>query len=213
MYILLSATTFCIGQSKLYDLVWKDLEAIQKTTKDPVIIVGPEKTFSITSIRIKSNSNVIIWEWYYLIYKKGNRNFVIRYVETLTPLKNQKLFKSKPAEFLSDTLFSLLKNRQSEILSEEILPFIYKDTINGVTAFKEGFLMHTNPFSLSIHFVDKRFQTFEFDHIAMRPTLMPGVPDLPINLNFDHNRLTNIFHVYSYLQDFLSGIDEKFEFP
>jgi hypothetical protein len=206
----------CYSQYELYDVVKKDLKKIEKTTKNPVIVIGPEKSFSLSSIKLKSGEDVIVWEWYCLIYKQGNKNYFVKYVNTLIDYNKKNIFKSNSIEFVNDTLFDWINSKKEIIRDEEILPFIYLDTMDSVPVYKQGFMMHTFPYDLSIHFPTDSLipnsKSFIFDEIAMQTTLMPSLFDLPKNLNFEHNSKLKIYHLYSLLKSMLEKYDDKFIF-
>ena len=207
----------CYSQDKLFDTVWADLKKTETITKKPIIVIGPEKSYSISSIQIKSETNIIAWEWYYLIYRQADKNYLIKYVELLEKYNGKKIYKSQPIEFVNDTLFEWLSSKKHDVYQEQILPFIYLDTALNVPTYKQGFLMHTFPYGLSVHFpVDSgmmNFATFNFDEIALQPTLMPGYIDLPKNLNFEYNRQLNVFKLYMLLTKILGDYEDKFKFP
>ena len=206
----------CHAQNKLFNKVYSDVKKIEKITKDPIIIIGPVKTYSISTISIKDSSNVIAWQWYYLLYKEANKNKLIKYVETLEDFEGKKIFKSQTIQFTNDTLFGWLSSQKQKIQNEEILPFIYVDTAVNVPYYKQGFVMHTFPFKLAVNFYEDRKvianSSFEFDETAMKPLLMPDVMELPKNLNYEYNRRLQVFQLYTILTNVLSNYTDKLEF-
>jgi hypothetical protein len=206
----------CYAQNKLFNTVWADLKKVEKLTKDPVILIGPEKSFSINTVKIKSDANVIAWEWYYLLYRHAGKNYVYKHTELLENYNGKKVYKSQPIEFVNDSLFAWVSSQKNHIQQEEILPFVYLDTALNVPVYKKGFNMHTFPIELSVHFPTdsgmRNYASFKFDEIALQPTLLSGYTDIPKNLNFEYNRQLTIYKLYMLLTRILSDYTDRFKF-
>lgn len=215
VFLVLSTFTCKIGFSQigLYEYTDSAIKAIKSQVIEPIIVIGPEKYPGIIMrVELSKHPDAIIWESYYYLYRIADNNYLTKCIEIVTCGNEPKVFlKSEPVKIDNDSLFIWLKTNDSALSRDRILPFIYKDTSNGIESYDVGFRMHSFPYSMTIQ-DNGRFISYSFEEIAMQESLIEGLPNFQPNLNYLHNSRTAIFELYYKLQHILDLHRDSFKF-
>lgn len=154
---------------------------------------------------------VITSQYKYLLFRKGNKEYIKKLVQYMDHNANSQVVVSLPITLKNDSLFSWLRLNMKVIIREEIYPYIFKlDSVEGDYYDYVQYVSHPSYYSIRIYTIaakgDCLYKSIREDYLEKQSG------SLPPNVNYKYNINTRLYLLFVMLKKQCEALDGTFEF-
>jgi hypothetical protein len=219
LFTLIGRTAF--SQNDLFNFVDSSLKVLEAQKTGPIIVFNERPTYALKHVDLPGYPNSILQEAYYSFHPLGNDIMITKYINVILGVEDKaccptKIIKSTPIQIKGDSLFRWFNNNDSLLSMDYILPYIYRDTLDGIVSYRPSSRLHQPVYAIIIFRKsippESIPQIFSFEPDEFSEYIFEGIEDNYRNLNYLRNSKTAIFKLYFKLKEMLELYDGSFKF-